>query len=280
MTIQVALMNGYGLAMASDRHVFRGGAVRSDGEEMKIVRLRGAVPGAMMASGPFAIFGQPVSRLALRLERALVGAAPEGRPEALGEAVFDALEAPFDGPASAGSVLEDELAPSSREKAPGEHAEEFFLMVGLVCPATGVPVLVAVRAARAAGRLQVTSRLDRRYEMSWNAGRTVILAQGTGGNAVQSMIDGLTDDHWTRLGPDGKDAARPTMNARWDRAHARLAVSSPRELAGVAAGLVRGAEVLGFLTQQSERSVLDVDSVILTPRGTTDFVLAAGQPIG
>src|SRR6185312_7221568 len=106
MTIQVAVANCYGLAMASDRHVFRTGEARSTGLELKLVRLRGPVPAAMMASGPFAIFGLPVSRLALRLERNLARAeSGEPTPEHLAEAVLSTLEQP----------LGDALVPDSAE---------------------------------------------------------------------------------------------------------------------------------------------------------------------
>jgi hypothetical protein len=71
MTVQVAVMNGYGVALASDRHVFRASDTRSTGQEIKLLRLRGPVPAAMLTAGPFALFGLPAARLALRLERAL-----------------------------------------------------------------------------------------------------------------------------------------------------------------------------------------------------------------
>jgi hypothetical protein len=96
MTIQVAVANSYGIALASDRHVFRGAETRSTGQDVKLLRLRGPVPAAMMASGPFAVFGLPVSRLSLRLERALADAAPESRPDTLAETVLRALEHPLE----------------------------------------------------------------------------------------------------------------------------------------------------------------------------------------
>ncbi len=353
MTIQVSVMNGYGLAMASDRHVYRGGS-RSSGDDVKVIRLHGDVPGALMTSGPFAMFGQPVARLALRIEGALARARERRCPEALAEAVLEALGAPFEGPASdddaellietTDHVMEHVLADGSdamtglsrllaeletapsfrdrhrieqsarqvwerdfsqiRERSGKPHvvralhevpelcgravvgafgrdwrkAAELFVSVGLCCPATGVPVLIAVRAWRGLGRrLQIGSRLDAEYEMAWKAGRTVLIAQGSGAGIVDSMIDGVADGHWNALTQTEKDAVRPRMNVRWDSAHARLAVANPRELASVATGLVRGAEVIGHLTRDGERSVLGVDCAMLTPHGATQWHMACAD---
>ncbi len=269
MTIQIAVMNGYGLAMASDRHVFRGGDVRSTGQDTKLLRLRGPVPAAMMASGPFAIFGVPVSRLVLRLERAL--AAPAAGPEALAGAVLAALSAPLDGARAEDAAL-DLVA---GEALP---AAELFLTIGMVCPETGVPVLLALRLWRGAGyRLQYASRLDAPYEAAWRAGRTVVVAQGSGRALVEALVDGLAEEHWAALPSAGRDALRGGMEGRWDRAHGRLGIASPRELAAIAAGLVRGAEVVGFLTRDAEGTVAEVDCLSLTPRDVLGSILPAGS---
>src|SRR5690349_20852261 len=116
MTIQVAVMNGFGVAMASDRHVYRGSDARSTGQDTKLVLLRGTVPAAMMASGPFAVFGLPVSRLAIRLERALLVSAGEG-PEGLASAVLGALGQPLDGPADADADIVAETADAVIQRA-------------------------------------------------------------------------------------------------------------------------------------------------------------------
>jgi hypothetical protein len=299
MTIQVAVMNGYALALASDRHVFRGTDVRSTGQDVKLLRLRGPVPAAMMASGPFAMFGLPISRLSLRLERAL--AEPADGPDALAEALLAALQCPLEGPPAqdedvlaevAGEVLacagqggpgaeaglrrvlaEIEAAPccldadaAARGSAAWRRAlpalagrpelraalrnapdlcgravtgalardwrrAELFLTIGVCCPRTGVPVLLALRLWRGVGnRLHFASRLAGAWEASWKAGRTVVIAQGSGRPLVEAMIDGLAGEHWDALPAAGQDSLRPGMDRRWDAAHARLAVSSPREL--------------------------------------------------
>jgi hypothetical protein len=270
MTIQVAVMNGYGVAMASDRHVFRGSDVRSSGQEVKLLRLRGEVPAAMMVAGPFALCGLPVSRLALRLERAL--AAAGSGPEVLATAVLRALDEPLDGPIE--TALDDPVAQTSR--APQGEA---FLTVGLVCPDSGVPAMVSLRISAAPGnRLLVTSRLEGDHEVAWRAGRTVVMAQGTGRAVVEAMVDGVADEHWTELAPAGRTALRPAMEARWDRTHASLGVASPRELTAVATGLVRGAEVLGFLTRESEATLAEIDWLCLTPREVLAGSLDAGPP--
>jgi hypothetical protein len=272
MTIQVAVMNGYGLAMASDRHVFRGGDSRSTGQEVKLIRLRGPVPAAMMTSGPFAVFGLPASRLALRLERALAEAA--GGPEALARAVLAAIEEPLPGPP--GEHRPAELATADSRAPPGD----LYLTVGLVCPVTGVPALLALRLAQGEGnRLRATSRLDAEFETSWRAGRTVVVAQGSGRPLVEAMVDGLGDDHWQALDPAARERLRPGMDARWDRAHTRLGVASPRELVGIASGLVRGAEVMGFLTREAEGTIADVDCLCLTPREVLVASLDAGPAL-
>ncbi|HET9020061.1 MAG TPA: hypothetical protein VFN46_10760, partial [Acetobacteraceae bacterium] len=149
----------------------------------------------------------------------------------------------------------------------------------LVCPATGVPVLVALRLWRGlGGRLHFVSRLDTEYEASWRAGRTVVVAQGSGRPLVEAMLDGLAEDHWTALPAAGRDAVRGGMDARWDRAHGRLGVAAPRELAAIAAGLVRGAEVIGFLTREAEGTVAEVDSLCLTPREVVSATLPVSAP--
>lgn len=358
MTIQVAIMNGYALALASDRHVFRGADVRSTGQDVKLLRLRGAVPAAMMASGPFAVFGLPVSRLALRLERALAGAG-EG-PEALAEALLAALQDPLEGPPAededvlaevAGEVLacvgqggagqggagqggagqdglrrvlaEIEAAPrchdaeaaAARGSAAWHRAlpalagrpeleamlrdapelcgravagalardwrqAELFLTIGACCPRTGVPILLALRLWRGVGnRLHFASRLAGAWEASWKAGRTVVIAQGSGRPMVEAMIDGLAGEHWDALPAASQDALRPGMDRRWDALHSRLAVTSPSELGAIATGLVRGAEVIGYLTREGEGSVAAVDGLVLTPRGVEACGLGVGPKL-
>lgn len=355
MTIQVAIMNGYGLAMASDRHVFRDGDARSSGQDTKLHRLRGAVPAAMMASGPFAVFGIPVSRLALRMERAMAECATDDDgPEALAEAVLRCLDVPLEGPQRdsdadllaevAGQVIDraaiaedghaaglarllDEL-----ERAPGCHnhaaveargraawdatapalstvlcgarpqaaaamlatpelygravagalahnwgqSQQLYLTVGLCCPTSGVPVMISLRLWRGLGqRLHAVSRLQREYEVSWQAGRTVLIAQGSGRALIEAMVDGLGEDHWAGMPSEQRDALRPALDARWLRAHTRLGVSSPRELGLAATGLVRGAEVVGYLTQDAEATVAPIDCLVLTHREAVELPLAA-----
>ena len=347
MTIQVAVMNGYGVAMASDRHVYRGGEMRSTGQDTKLLRLRGPIPAAMMAAGPFAMFGTPVSRLALRLENALA-ACREAGPEPLAAAILQAVDAPLgmacgddkdllaevahrvitraEGPDGTqlglervmaeldgaplcrdGATIEAQghaawaeaapaLARSSGPVADGlRHAPELYgravaralarrwrgerdlyLTVGMVCPATGVPAMVALRLWRGlGGRLYAVSRLDAEYEVSWRAGRTVVAAQGSGRALVEAMIDGLGEDHWHGMDPRERERLRPALDGRWSRAHTRLGVSSPRELGSVAAALVRGAEAVGFLTRDGESTLLDVDCLCLTPREVIERPLAA-----
>jgi hypothetical protein len=341
MTIQVSVMNGYGLAMASDRHVFRGGNTFSTGQEIKLRPLRGTVPAAMMASGPFAVFGVPVSRLALRLERTLADSAARGAstPDALAEAVLRALETPLEGPAvadddilaevaeqvlgramagggteagltrfldelaqaprcrgaadSAGRALNVEMLTARLAGRPGVEllrrapelcgravAEslgrdwrgegELFLTVGAVCPATGVPLLIALRMWRGIGnRLHFVSRLANDWTSAWTAGRTVLVAQGSGRALVEAMVDGLSEDHWDRMESGCRDTLRGELGKRWDTALDRLGISSPDELGSIATGLVRGAEVVGFLTRDGEGTVAGVDGVVLTPMGVS-----------
>lgn len=349
MTIQVAVMNGYGIAMASDRHVFRGDDIRSTGRDIKIQRIAGPVPAAIMAAGPFTMFGLPVARLALRLER-LISAHAEAGPEALADAVLTALDAPLDGPVSesvgdgladaaravaarAREVAQDPQAALERvldeieraRRCRGGEAHEaaarlawdtrgrdlvgrdaalapfaatpdifgravagavgrdwrrsadLFLTIGLVCPRLGVPALIALRLWRGfGGRLAFASRLDADYEVSWRAGRTVVVAQGSGLPLIEAMIDGLAPDHWSKLPEADLPDARARIDRRWDRSHERLAVATPHELCGVATGLVRGAEVIGFLTRDEESTVAEVDCLALTARGAAPFTLAPG----
>lgn len=357
MTIQVALANGHCIAMASDRHVFRGGETRSTGQDVKLHTLAGPVPAALMAAGPFALADMPVSRLALRIERALADAAPAGAgPEALADAVLRAIEQPVL-PDAAGSdalvlarLADEVLAPvlaaggdaradlhsllRDIERAPfcrgGERVErsvreawperaeglsrivtkpvvaaaldtvpdlcgravigalardwlkagDVHLTVGLVCPATAIPVLIALRLWRGIGnRLHIASRLDGDYECLARANRTVVVAQGTGRAVIEAMVDGIAEDHWSRLPAAQHDRLQPAMTARWDKAHDRIGVSSGRELASVAGGLVRGAEVIGYLTRDSEGTVADIDCVVLGARGAARTVLEAGPDL-
>ena len=332
MTIQVAIMNGYGLVLASDRHVFRGDDIRSTGQDPKVLALRGPVPAAIMASGPFAVFGTPVSRLALRLESSLRDAAPTAAgPEHLAEAALACLDAPIRGATCvvesdtellaeiAGHVVERarnggddpvaglrrivdevEAAPAVRDqetleahgravwdearsglvgRVPAPVAEtlqaapelcgravvgalsrdwrmaELFLTIGLCCPVTGVPALIALRLWRGLGhRLHHASRLGGPFETSWRAGQTVVVAQGHGRPLVEAMIDGVAGEHWKALGSGGRERVCAGMDTRWDRAHSRLGVSNPRELAAIATGLVRGAEVIGYLIRGGRRN--------------------------
>lgn len=273
MTIQLAVMNGYGVAMASDRHVFRGTDVRSTGQEVKLHALRGPVPAAMMCSGPFAVFGVPVARLALRFERALAQATDSDGPEDLARRLLACLQEPIRDPAAVAlPATPGVLEPVSR--AP---SSDLYLTLGLVCPRSGVPALAAVRLIQVEGnRLEAISRFDGPFETSWRAGRTVVVAQGSGRPLVEALVDGLGDDHWHALGPAARDEIRPGMDERWDRAHSRLGVSSPRELAAIASGLVRGAEVVGFLTREAEGTVAPVDCLCLTPQGVLTDGLDAG----
>ncbi|HTR16007.1 MAG TPA: hypothetical protein VMI52_03115 [Acetobacteraceae bacterium] len=359
MTTQVAVMNAYGLAMASDRHVFRCGEERSTGLQRKLVRLRGPVPAAMMASGPFAVFNVPIARLALRLERCLAAAPAEIGPDGLAETLLRALEQPLevqdDGGADpdgellactaelvVGTALdrsgeplaglrtvlaEMEQAPRCRggerfeadtleawsaraEALPGlvrkpEVAEalreapdlcgravlgaltrdwrpvsDLYLTIGLCCPRTGVPALIALKLWKGIGRrLHFASRLEREWDSAWRSGRTVLVAQGSGRPVVEALVDGVSDEHWTRLGEAARGEVRPGMNERWDRAHDRISVSSPRELGAIATGLVRGAEVVGYLTRNAEGTVAEVDGLIITPAGVEEQGLAAGAAL-
>jgi hypothetical protein len=349
-------MNAYGLAMASDRHVFRCGEDRSTGLQRKLMRLRGPVPAAMMASGPFAVFNVPISRLALRLERCLAAAPAELGPDGLAEALLRALEQPLemqdDGSSDPDAELlattaelvvdtaldrsgepltglqtvlaEMEQAPRCRggerveaatlaawsaraEALPGlvrkpEVAEalreapelcgravlgaltrdwrqvsDLYLTIGLCCPHTGVPALIALKLWKGIGRrLHFASRLEREWDTAWRSGRTVLIAQGSGRPLVEAMVDGVGDDHWAQLGETARGEVRPGMNARWDRAHDRISVSGPRELGAIATGLVRGAEVAGYLTRNAEGTVADVDGLVITPAGVQEQGLTAG----
>ncbi len=160
------------------------------------------------------------------------------------------------------------------------HTNEVFLTIGLVCPRTGVPAIMSLRAWRGlGGRLNYVSRLKSDFEVAWRAGCTVVVAQGSGRPLVEAIIDGLADPHWEALSPPARDTLRPEIDARWDRAHDRLGVASPRELAAIATGLVRGAEVVGYLTRDSEGTVAPVDGLCLTARGVEDATLEAGPEL-
>ncbi len=356
MTIQVAIANCYGIALASDRHVSRDGSARSTGQERKLLRLRGGVPAVMMTAGTLAILNVPTSRMALGLERAMLAARRARRPEALGQAVLDVLGQPLPrGPEAAPDadalllsetaeqiiqhalrdarnprqalekmLLDIDQAPrcrdeqsirsvneaawaatapelSRRAKKPRvaaalrevpdlvgrvvvaaltrdwRDASDLYVTVGLCCPATGVPVMVAAQLRRSVGgRLIAASRLASDYEAVWKANRTVVVAQGSGRSVVEAMIDGIAEEHWTRLPPASRGKVGPAMSARWDGAHDRIAVSSLRELGGVAAGLVRGAEAVGYLTRDSEGTIAPVDCLTVTPHGVLEGGLDAG----
>ncbi len=281
MTVQLAIANSYGIAMASDRHVFRDGLGRSTGQEQKLLRLRTSAPAAMMAAGPLAIFDTPVSRLALEVERAVRSAESTGRPEALATAVLEAVGGPVPrGPdqlAGAFEAVQQRPASSSNARSGQPASCDLYLTVGVCCPTTGVPVLVALRLWRGTGdRLEFASRLAGDYEAVWKANRTVVVAQGAGRPIVEAMIDGVAGEHWDNLSTTSRAKAGPGMSARWDRAHDRIAVSSLRELGAIATGLVRGAEVIGYLTRDREGTVAPVDCVVLTPGGIVECGLPAG----
>ncbi len=356
MTIQLAIANTSGIAMASDRHVFRGGEPRSTGRDAKLLRLRTSVPAAMMASGPLAVFEVPVARLAMPLAQALDSARAEGTPEALARAVLDVFDRPLPGAAAgrdeadaqvlgatAAMVLERALdaghdparglkyvleeieraaacrgeaqlretcealwsayAPSLPEALgkPGLAAamraapelcgravvgaltrnwgrpSDLFVTVGLCCPATGVPVLVSLRLWRGIGRrLHAVSRFTTDHEALWHSTRTVFVAQGSGRPVIEAMLDGMADEHWRRMAPVEREAIGQAMSARWDRAHDQLGVSSLSELGGLAAGLVRGAEAVGYLTRDGEGTIAPVDCLVLTAEGVSAAPLPAG----
>jgi hypothetical protein len=71
---------------------------------------------------------------------------------------------------------------------------------------------------------------------------------------------------------------------RWARdgiAHDQLGVSSVSELGALAAGLVRGAEAVGYLTRDGEGTIAPVDCLMLTPDGVSAAPLPAGpDPVG
>jgi hypothetical protein len=159
-------------------------------------------------------------------------------------------------------------------------ASDVYLSVGFCCPATGVPVLLALRLWKGIGnRLHAASRLERDYEAVVQSDRTVVIAQGSGRATVEAMVDGLAEEHWERLAAQQHAALQPGMSARWDRAHDRIGVSSGRELATIAAGLVRGAEVIGYLTRDGEGTVAEVDCILLHPRGISETTLQAGPAL-
>ena len=282
MTVQLAIANSYGIALASDRHVFRDGPARSTGQEQKLLRLRTGAPAAMMAAGPLAILDTPVSRLALEVERAVRSAEGAGRPEALAAAVLDALGGPVPRgprqPVASSEALEPVLAGGPNARSGQPASSDLYVTVGLCCPATGVPVLVSLRLWRGVGdRLEFASRLEDEYEAIWRSNRTVVVAQGAGRPIVEAMIDGIAGEHWSSLPAAGRAKAGPAMSARWDRAHDRIAVSSLREMGAIATGLVRGAEVIGYLTREGEGTVAPVDCVVLTPGGIVECGLHAGE---
>jgi hypothetical protein len=281
MTVQLAIANSYGIAMASDRHVFRDGPGRSTGQEQKLLRLRTTAPAAMMAAGPLAVLDTPVSRLALEIERAVRLAESAGRPEALAAAVLDALGGPVPrGPeqlAGAPEAVQPVPVGGSNARSGRPASSDLYVTVGLCCPTTGVPVLVSLRLWRGVGdRLEFASRLAGDYEAIWRSNRTVVVAQGAGRPIVEAMIDGVAGEHWSSLPAASRAKAGPAMSARWDRAHDRIAVSSLRELGAIATGLVRGAEVIGYLTREGEGTVAPVDCVVLTPGGIVECGLHAG----
>lgn len=352
MTIQITVANAYGVAMASDRHVYRRGQVLSTGRQAKLHPLRTPVPAAMMAAGRFSILGLPVVRLGLLMERALVQAAGKG-PDALAEGVLGVLSRPIteDQPgadtsgldsqdsdvlarmaelvieharardlsggleallaeiASApfchngeemeaegrlawktharvlpGIITRPEFAGALRE-APDLLAEavvhalardwnrpiEVSLMVGLCCPESGIPAVVAVNLWRGlGGRLVFAARQDRAYYTLGRAGRSLVISQGSGRGHIRTMIEGIAAEFADNRPAEATTAA---VDARWQRAHDRIGIATPGELAAIAAGLARGAEVTGFLTGEDEGTVMEIDTVLLSPRGAVTHSL-------
>jgi hypothetical protein len=348
MTIQVTVANAYGVAMASDRHVYRAAQTLSTGRQVKLHRLRGPVPSAMMCAGRFSVLGFPVSRLSLRFEQALEEAAAAG-PEALAEAATAVLRQPLCVPdggddaealaavaemvvgrtqayggteAALGRLLaEIGAAPrchnSDAVEAVGRSAwragalaaspslatspslaetlkrtpdllgeavigalvrnwsrpSDVQLMIGLCCPVTGVPAVVAVNIWKGlSGCLLYAPRADQPACLLRRAGRSLVLSQGSGRGNVCGMIEGVSGDHTD--GSAQTETIAAAVDRRWQHVHDRIGVSSPAELASVAAGLVRGAEVIGYLTGEDEGSIAEVDSLLLTPQGVASHVLA------
>lgn len=347
MTIQVTVANAYGIAMASDRHVYRHGYALSNGRQSKLVPLRTPMPAAMMAAGTFSLFGVPLSRLALSIERALA-AAPEAGPDALAECVLDVLDAPLPameceqdrhrrdveslartaelvaGRARAFGEADDGMVALLREieRAPrcrgGEAVEahgrslwessaavlpglarcpiaagllnstpalmqeavigamvrdwtrpaDANLAVGLCCPRSGVPAVVSVNLWKGLGdRLLFAPRHDRPCFSLHQAGRSLLLSQGSGRQNVLAMLDGNAGE----ATDEAAETAR--KDARWERLHDRVSVSSVEELTAIASGLVRGAEIVGYLTGEDESSVIEVDWARLTPAGLVQGTL-------
>jgi len=347
MTIQVTVANAYGVAMASDRHVYRAAQTLSTGRHVKLHRLRGPVPAAMMCAGRFSILGFPVSRLSLQIERALADAAGAG-PESLAKAAIDVLRQPLCVPdggddaealaavaelvvgraqayggteaafgrllaeigaaprchggdavealgrsawrASADALATSPSVAAALKRTPDLLGEAVIgalvrnwsrpadvqMMVGLCCPATGVPAVVAVKIWKGlSGRLLFAARAEHPSYVLHRAGRSLVLSQGSGRGNVCAMIEGVSEDHTTGQAPS--ETITAAVDKRWQHVHDRIGVSSPAELASVAAGLVRGAEVIGYLTGEDEGSIAEVDSLLLTPQGVATYTLA-GTP--
>jgi hypothetical protein len=340
-------MNGRGLALASDRHVYRRDDARSSSREAKVQVLGGRVPAALMQAGLLTMMDAPTSRLPIRLERALASAAegPEGLAEAALAALASSAPSPDDGSGSddatviavtlrslvseavaakqvfaawagafcgrakdaEGFLDRDRAADAeaaraawsevsvqalerdaSREVAEALRASpqacqsavvaalscavrstpDSSFVVGACCPSTGVPVLVAVDAwAGLGGRFLLGSRLAGRFKAAWRTGATSILAQGSGRETVNSMLDGIDEENFCVLDRTQRSAQRRIVEARWGRAHLSVSLSSERELATVASGLVRAAEVMGYLVGSREGTVDAIDCVLLTPYG-------------
>jgi hypothetical protein len=356
MTIQVAVSNAYGVALASDRHVYRRGQPLSSGLQTKLTRLRGSVPGAMMSAGSFSIHGFPVPRLALQLEQALTASQGEG-PDGLAQALLGVLGRPVGYPGYAEdtplrdlealiraaeivigrasaygdtasglekllteiaraprchgsdeveergrSVWRDEASRLSEMTASTEVAgalrevpdllgeavigalvhgwsrpADVNLTAGFCCPETGVPVVVAINVWKGLGdRLLFAPRHDRAYYALHRAGRSLVITQGSGRANVCAMIEGVSADAEADHDPRDRMAM---IDRRWQRAHERIGVSSPAELVGIATGLVRGAEVIGYLTGDDEGSVADIDALLITPQAIASHTLA-GTPDG
>jgi hypothetical protein len=344
-------MNSVGIAMASDRHMYRRDDFRSTGLECKLSRLHGRVPAAFMHSGRMSVLGLPTARLTYRLSRALQCVAPGSGPDSLAESVVRALGAPaspddiasgypepndaavfadtlnaivsassyavgaqglrdiidqasaasayidtdpgqaeslsrqvwaarlsdipcfLDVPAQAAFSAQPELCAEAvvqvMSRAWQVREPHTSLMVGLCCPDTGVPVLVAVEAWAGLGnKKMLTSRLARRHVAAWRSGATLLTTQGSGKETVHAMLDGIEGENWLALDAADRGGQASVINERWARAHEGLAVASVKELSSVATGLVRAAEIMGFLLGRDEGTVATVDCVQITPEGT------------
>ena len=152
---------------------------------------------------------------------------------------------------------------------------EASVMVGFCCQETGVPAAIAVNiwkglASVCCLRRAMTGRIpaaSRRAEPR--------LSQGSGRANVCAMVEGIAESYMKDC--RDREAVAAAVDNRWQRAHARIAVSSPAELASIAAGLVRGAEVVGYLTGEDEGSIADIDCALLTPSGIVSHTISGAE---